>query len=110
LAPRHGKRLRPVALSVKFAGHDVAEISSLPLKPLHAVLEPGIKQAIPGHAANPEKAEVTRRITAELADRLSVLMNLGLGYLSLERTTPKLSPGELQRLRLATQLHSNLFG
>ena len=39
-----------------------------------------------------------------------MLLNLGLGYLSLERSTPTLSPGELQRLRLATQLHSNLFG
>ena len=38
------------------------------------------------------------------------MLNLGLGYLSLERSTPTLSPGELQRLRLATQLHSNLFG
>ncbi len=37
-------------------------------------------------------------------------MNLGLGYLALERSTPTLSPGELQRLRLATQLYSNLFG
>jgi excinuclease ABC subunit A len=42
--------------------------------------------------------------------RLAVLLDLGLGYLSLERSTPSLSPGELQRLRLATQLHSNLFG
>ena len=39
-----------------------------------------------------------------------VLLELGLGYLSLERSTPTLSPGELQRLRLATQVHSNLFG
>jgi excinuclease ABC subunit A len=39
-----------------------------------------------------------------------VLLDLGLGYLSLERSTPTLSPGELQRLRLATQVRSNLFG
>ena len=42
--------------------------------------------------------------------RLAVLLDLGLGYLSLERSTPTLSPGELQRLRLATQVRSNLFG
>ena len=42
--------------------------------------------------------------------RLEVLLDLGLGYLSLERSTPTLSPGELQRLRLATQVRSNLFG
>ena len=39
-----------------------------------------------------------------------VLLDLGLGYLALERSTPTLSPGELQRLRLATQVRSNLFG
>jgi excinuclease ABC subunit A len=42
--------------------------------------------------------------------RLEVLLALGLGYLALERSTPTLSPGELQRLRLATQVRSNLFG
>ncbi len=59
---------------------------------------------------HPEKAEVTRRIAEDLQTRLSVLLDLGLGYLSLERSTPTLSPGELQRLRLATQVRSNLFG
>lgn len=106
----HGKRLRPETLSVKFAGYDIAEISSLPIKQLRAVLEPFSKQSSRRQAAHPEKSEVTRRITSEISNRLTVLLDLGLGYLSLERSTPTLSAGELQRLRLATQLHSNLFG
>ncbi len=52
----------------------------------------------------------TMKIAVDLAARLRVLLDLGLGYLSLERTTPTLSPGEHQRLRLATQVRSNLFG
>ena len=53
---------------------------------------------------------VVHRIACDLASRLEVVLDLGLGYLSLERSTPTLSPGELQRLRLATQVRSNLFG
>lgn len=106
----YGKRLREQSLAVKFAGYDISEISSLSLKRLHAVLQPFIRQESRKEAGHPGKTEVTRRITTEVTNRLGVLMNLGLGYLSLERSTPTLSPGELQRLRLATQLHSNLFG
>ena len=59
---------------------------------------------------SPEKAMVVDHIAADLCGRLSVLLDLGLGYLSMDRSTPTLSPGELQRLRLATQVVSNLFG
>src|SRR6185437_13781143 len=104
------KRLRREALSVKFDGYDIAEISALALKSLHVLLEPFTRKETAKHARNPEKAEVTRRIACELVNRLDVLLNLGLGYLSLERSTPTLSSGELQRLRLATQLGSQLFG
>src|SRR6202000_2488930 len=61
-------------------------------------------------AEHPEKVEVAQRIAQDLTSRLAVILELGLGYLSLERSTPTLSPGELQRLRLATQIRSNLFG
>src|SRR3954453_18298237 len=49
-------------------------------------------------------------IAADLCARIAVLADLGLGYLSLDRTTTTLSPGEMQRLRIATQLRSGLFG
>jgi excinuclease ABC subunit A len=110
----HGKRLRLEALSVKFAGLDISELSNLPLKRLAALVEPfthvnapGLKKLAKDH---PEKAIVTQRIAEDLGARLEVLLDLGLGYLSLDRSTPTLSPGELQRLRLATQVRSNLFG
>jgi excinuclease ABC subunit A len=110
----HGKRLRAEALRVKFAGLDISEFSALPLKRLRQIIE----QAVSGtqrHFAkiekeHPERALVMRRLGADAIARLEVLMNLGLGYLSLDRSTPTLSPGELQRLRLGTQIRSNLFG
>jgi excinuclease ABC subunit A len=106
-----GKRLKPEALSVKFAGMDIAEISRLPLKRLNGMLRPYLTGAeIDGSDDHPEKALVVRRIVEDLEGRLETLLDLGLGYLTLERSTPTLSPGELQRLRLATQVRSNLFG
>ncbi|RYF24586.1 MAG: excinuclease ABC subunit UvrA [Comamonadaceae bacterium] len=59
---------------------------------------------------SPEKQLAAQRIAQELLARVQALTGLGLGYLSLDRATPTLSPGELQRLRLATQLASQLFG
>lgn len=106
----YGKRLRPESLSVKFAKYDIGEMASLPLKNLRALFRPFANGEQHAPNATPDKIEVTRRITGELVERLNALLNLGLGYLSLERSTPTLSPGELQRLRLATQMHSNLFG
>ncbi|RRS01133.1 excinuclease ABC subunit UvrA [Aquabacterium soli] len=57
-----------------------------------------------------EKRIAAQRIAEDVCSRIATLQGLGLGYLSLDRSTPTLSPGELQRLRLATQIRSNLFG
>jgi excinuclease ABC subunit A len=109
-----GKRLRPEALSITFAGLDITELSRLPLERLARLLQPFVDGAEPSARAragkHPEQLIVTRRIAADLCARLEVLLAMGLGYLALERSTPTLSPGELQRLRLATQVRSNLFG
>jgi excinuclease ABC subunit A len=107
-----GKRLRPEALTVTFAGLDIAEMSRLPLKRVDAIFAPYAGGTAPRRrdADHPEKAIVTRRIAQDLVARLGVLLDLGLGYLTIDRSTPTLSPGELQRLRLGTQVRSNLFG
>jgi excinuclease ABC subunit A len=107
----HGKRLRQESLAVKFEGLDIADVSALSLRRLDAVLRPtaqGLRAK--GNDDHPERALAAQRIAKDLVARIAVMLDLGLGYLSLERSTPTLSPGELQRLRLATQVHSNLFG
>ena len=110
----HGKRLRKESLSVKFAGMDIADITKVPLSRLHNIFKPYATKEKPGRQKttvdHPEKVIVVKRIAEDLCARLNVLLDLGLGYLTLDRSTPTLSPGELQRLRLATQVHSNLFG
>ena len=109
-----GKRLKPESLSVKFAGLDIADMSRLPMSKLGRILQPYAAESPSAIAKlgidHPEKAAAAQRIAVDFLARLEVLMDLGLGYLSLERSTPTLSPGELQRLRLATQVRSNLFG
>ncbi|MDM0110253.1 excinuclease ABC subunit UvrA [Variovorax sp. J22R24] len=61
-------------------------------------------------ALSEEKRIAAQRIAHDVLQRVKTLLDLGLGYLSLDRVTPTLSPGELQRMRLATQIRSNLFG
>jgi excinuclease ABC subunit A len=103
-----GKRLRLESLSIKFAGYDIAEISRLPLNQLAAIFTPEALKKLAISA--PERAMVAQRIAEDFSARVQVMRELGLGYLTIERSTPTLSPGELQRLRLATQVRSNLFG
>ena len=106
-----GKRLKPDALDVKFAGYDIGALSQKSLGDLKSILEPTAQgRPDPSAAPGEEKRIAATRIAASVIERIGALGALGLDYLSLERGTPSLSPGELQRLRLATQIRSNLFG
>ena len=110
----HGKRLKREALAVTFAGLDIGAVAHLSLDELALLLEPaaraGANEASRAPALSAEKRIAAQRIAQNVRERIATLQALGLGYLSLERSTPTLSQGELQRIRLATQIQSNLFG
>ncbi len=109
-----GKRLGPAALSVRFAGRDIAQMQQSSIAQLQEIFAPFARNlpatasAMPGASA--ARVQVSFQIARDLQARLGMLSDLGLGYLDLGRTTPTLSAGELQRLRLATAVHSHLFG
>jgi excinuclease ABC subunit A len=105
-----GKKLKRESLSVKFAGLDIGELSQLTLTELAGRLRDTANAKPAANDPHPEKSVVAQRIASDILARVEALTVLGLGYLSLERSTPTLSPGELQRLRLATQIRSQLFG
>ena len=101
----NGRRLTAAALAVTVAGRDIAAVSDTPLRDLADLLRP--LAADPGATA---VAAARRLLATDLVSRADDLVGLGLGHLTPARTTPTLSAGELQRLRLATQLRSGLFG
>lgn len=97
----HGSGLRVEALAVTFAGASIAEANALPFTELAELLRPAVTD---------DSDDVSGRISGDLVSRIEVLLGLGLGYLALGRSSTTLSPGEAQRLRIATQLRSGLFG
>ena len=98
----HGKRLNEKALAVKVAGKDIAEASELPISKAEKFFKE-IK-------FNEQKTAIAKPILKEVRDRLSFLNSVGLDYLTLSRSANTLSGGEAQRIRLATQIGSNLSG
>jgi len=97
-----GERLRPEALAVKFRGRSISEYARA------SVAELGTQLA--ALKLNAREAEISRDPVAEILSRLSFLQQVGLSYLTLDRSAPTLSGGEAQRIRLASQLGSNLRG
>ncbi|MDP9887795.1 excinuclease ABC subunit A [Pseudarthrobacter enclensis] len=108
-----GTGLRPEALAVTFAGHTISGLNAVPMVELAEIIRPTAVLASAATASRKQASEaneVAVAITRDLLQRINVLLELGLGYLALGRATPSLSPGEMQRLRIATQLRSGLFG
>jgi excinuclease ABC subunit A len=99
-----GFRLKPQALSVKVATKHIAEVSELSIRRARdwfgTVME----------TLTPQRQEIARRILREIEDRLQFLVDVGLDYLSLSRSSATLSGGESQRIRLASQIGSGLTG
>ncbi|MFJ6112963.1 excinuclease ABC subunit A [Agrococcus sediminis] len=109
-----GRRLKGEALAVTFEGLAITELAAMPLDDVAAllqhVLEPDWRPRGGAGDEHPEQLLAARRLVTDLLARLAPIIDLGLGSLSLDRTTASLSSGELQRMRLATQVLSQLFG
>lgn len=98
----HGKRLNEKALAVKVNGKDIAEASDLSIaKALEFFNSVKLSE---------QEEMIAKPILKEVRDRLTFLINVGLDYLTLSRSAGTLSGGEAQRIRLATQIGSNLSG
>ena len=98
----HGSRLKPEAQYVKVGGRSISELVNLPITELKAFFD--------GLHLDEHDAQVARRLLAEINSRLGFLLDVGLGYLTLNRLSSSLSGGESQRINLATSLGSALVG
>ncbi|MBO0734394.1 MAG: excinuclease ABC subunit UvrA [Methylocapsa sp.] len=99
-----GARLRPEALAVKIEGLDISQLTALSVLDARAWFA-GLPQKL-----DAKRGEIARRILKEISERLAFLADVGLGYLSLSRSSGTLSGGESQRIRLASQIGSGLTG
>ncbi|MFQ5520713.1 MAG: ABC-ATPase UvrA, partial [Candidatus Methylomirabilia bacterium] len=98
----HGARLRKESLAIKVAGLSIAEVTRC-----------SVKEALKFFTdlrLGEKEQEIARRILKEIRERLGFLVNVGLDYLTLDRTAATLAGGEGQRIRLATQIGSSLVG
>lgn len=100
-----GKRLNPQARHVRFAGKTLIELEAMPVDRLHEFLVQAEREQL-----TPIERQIATDLLKEIRERLGFLLNVGLHYLSLDRTANTLSGGEAQRIRLAGQIGSGLVG
>src|SRR5712672_3509485 len=100
----NGYRLKPESLCVKIDGKHIGEISELSVRRAGEWFETVPK------ALNAQQTEIAGRVLKEIRERLSFLLDVGLNYLTLARSSGTLSGGESQRIRLASQIGSGLTG
>ena len=98
----HGTRLKPEAEYVKIGGRSISDIVEMPIVKL--------KQWFDNLQLNDHDAQVAKRLLVEISNRLQFLLDVGLGYLTLNRLSNSLSGGESQRINLTTSLGSSLVG
>jgi excinuclease ABC subunit A len=103
-----GRRLTPDALSVTWRGMSIDELNRRPLAEVAALMDVDGGTAEISEAS--ETSEAERLLLEQVVPTVQAAVELGVGHLSLDRPASTLSAGELQRLRLASQLHSGLFG
>ena len=97
-----GTRLKPESLSVRVGGRTIAETTALDVR--------AASEFFAGLSLSERERLIAHQILKEIRSRLGFLVNVGLGYLTLDRTATTLSGGEAQRIRLATQIGSGLMG
>ncbi len=103
-----GRRLNPQAGGVRLGGKTLVEVCAMPVGELTAWLDP--KQGALEASLQPIQRAIANEVLKEIRGRLGFLMNVGLHYLTLDRTAPTLSGGEAQRIRLAGQIGCGLVG
>jgi excinuclease ABC subunit A len=105
----NGRRLRPESLAVRFADRSIAEVVAMPIDEAHVFFSAFTKVG-KHEGLSDDQIKIAKPVAKEVVLRMQYLLDVGLGYLTLDRSAVTLSGGEAQRVRLSTQLGTSLSG